>query len=355
MFQQLLTIAGNTFTESIRQPIFTVLILVGALAMVMNQQLAAYTFTDDNKLLIDMALSTVFLIGLLLAAFTATGVLSSEIENRTVLSVVSKPVSRPLFVAGKYLGVAGAIAVAVHVLSVFAMFAIRHRVMTRASDHIDQPVVVFGLLAVGIALGLAAWSNYLFRRVFTSVFVMGLFVSCTVAMVLVLLVSKNWEIQSPWTDLMANDKQLWQIYIGLLLIFEAILILTAVAVAASTRLGQIMTLLLCVGVFFVGLVSNSLSQWTSQALGVESQIGPFASFAAIWSADIPWHLQLVCGLAQLTYLLSPNLQFLWPADAITQGNPFGWSYVVTATAYTGLYITVVLSLAVLLFQRREVG
>ena len=110
MFQQLLTLSRNTFIESIRQPIYVVLIFVGSIGLWLNTHLAAYTFGNDNKMMIDLGLSTLFLIGLALAAFSATGVLSAEIENRTVLTVVSKPVGRPLFVVGKYLGVAAAIA-----------------------------------------------------------------------------------------------------------------------------------------------------------------------------------------------------------------------------------------------------
>ena len=67
MFQQLLTIGRNTFIESIRQPIFTVLTIVGILALVLNLAAAANTLDDDNKLLIDMGLSTLFIVGLFLA------------------------------------------------------------------------------------------------------------------------------------------------------------------------------------------------------------------------------------------------------------------------------------------------
>ena len=61
----LLAIARNAFLESIRQPIFAVLLIVGILAMVLNVNLAAFTLEDDNKLLIDLGLSTLFLAGLL--------------------------------------------------------------------------------------------------------------------------------------------------------------------------------------------------------------------------------------------------------------------------------------------------
>lgn len=355
MIQQALTIARNTFTESIRQPIFAVLILVGAAAMVLNQQLAAYTFTDDNKLLIDMCLSSIFLIGLLLAAFTATGVLSSEIENRTVLTVVSKPVARPTFVLGKFLGVAGAIAVAYYILVLFIVFALRQRVMTTASDHIDWPVVLFAFGGGLVALGLATAGNYMFRWVFASSFVLTLAVVETLALLMVLLIDKDWHFQSPLAEFVADGGQLTQVLVGLVLVFEAVLILTAVAITASTRLGQIATLLICLGVFFIGLVSNSLSAWTNDLIGLAPDIGPGQSLLAIFTADISWGMMFVCLLAKLTYLVLPNLQFLWPADAITQGNPFSLSHVATVTGYAALYITVVLCVAVSLFQTREVG
>ncbi|NQW49042.1 MAG: ABC transporter permease, partial [Planctomycetes bacterium] len=88
----LFTIARNAFLESIRQPVQAVLICAALLALVLNLNVAGYTLEDDNKLLIDLGLSTLFLSGILMAAFTATSVLSREIENKTLLTVVSKPV-----------------------------------------------------------------------------------------------------------------------------------------------------------------------------------------------------------------------------------------------------------------------
>ena len=72
-------LARNAFIESIRQPVQAVLICVGLLALVLNVNLAGYTLEDDNKLLVDLGLSTLFLLGLLMAAFTATSVLAKEI------------------------------------------------------------------------------------------------------------------------------------------------------------------------------------------------------------------------------------------------------------------------------------
>jgi len=355
MFRQLLSITRNTFIESIRQPVFVVLLLAGILILVLSPALAAYTLDNDNKMLVDMCLSMIFVLCLLIAAFTATGVLSSEIENKTVLTVVSKPVARPVFVVGKYLGVAGAIAVAFFILSLVFLFTRRHGVMQTASDHFDGPILLFGSLALLGALGVATVGNYMYRWVFSSTFVTTLTVTITVAALLAFSLNKGWAIQSPLHDFSEHGAGMGQIVIGLLLIFEAVLMLTAVAIAASTRLGQIMTLVVCLGVFVIGLISNSFSQLVDHRLNLPNGIGVVQSLGAVLTADTALHLKLFYTLAKLLYVALPNLQFLWPADALADDNPFSGIHVATVTAYAALYTTVVLCLAVVLFQRREVG
>ena len=355
MFEQIITIARNTFTESIRQPIFVVLVLLGALALVLNTMLAAYTMDNDNKLLVDMGLSTVFFVGLLLAAFTATGVLASEIEQRTVLTVVSKPVARPTFVMGKYLGVAGAIAIAFYTLSIIFLFTRRHGVMQTASDQFDGPVLTFGIVAALIALIVATFGNYLYRWVFSSTLILSLAIAETIAALLVLVVGKGWVFQSPLHEFVDHNGEMLQIVVGLVMVFEAVLILTAVAVAASTRLGQIMTLVLCMGIFFIGLISNSFSQLVNDKLSIPRGTNIFASVAAVFTAETSVPMKMFYALAKVLYLALPNLQFLWPADAITQEHPLTAVHIATVSVYALLYIGVVLCVAVTLFQTREVG
>ena len=323
MFQQVLTIARNTFVESIRQPVFIVLIVVGTIMLVLNVPMMAYTLEDDTKMLIDVGFSTLFVVGLLLAAFTATGVLSREVENKTVLTVVSKPVARPLFVIGKFVGVSASIMVAYWILAIIFLLTARHEVMQTARDRIDVPVVLFGGGAVLLAVCIAALANYFYRRVFASTLVGCLTVLISIAWGLVLVVNKEWQFQSPAADL--NVQQL----IGLLLVFELLLIITAVAVAASTRLGQVMTLLICAGVFLIGLVSEYvLGRWAN--------------------ANESWLIDTLYGIA-------PNFQLAWPADALTQEHAFTSSYVALVSGHSVLYVLAVLSLAIALFQTRELG
>lgn len=319
----LLALARNAFLESIRQPVHAVLICAGLLALLLNVNVAGYTLEDDNKMLVDLGLSTLFLVGLLMAAFTATGVLAREIENKTVLTVVSKPVARPLVVLGKFLGVSASIAVAYWLLSVVFLLTVRHRVQSsvRSEDIFDPPVITFGLIALLLTFVLAALANYLYRWSFPATLTIVGVVAATLAWGLISCISRTWRVQNPLVDIDA------QLMIGILLVFEAIIVLTSIAIAASTRLGQIPTLLICLGFFLVGLIGEYL---LSIVLDGRAWTRPLAAVV-------------------------PNLQFFWPADALTQGSTITIGYLATVTAYAALLVAAAMCVAVILFQQRDVG
>ena len=370
---QLLVIAKNTFTEAIRQPIYTILLGLAFLVIGFTPSLSGYTMThgEDTFMLMDQGLATVALATLLLAAFTATGVVSEEIERRTVLTVVSKPVARPVFILGKFLGVMAAIAIAYWMLSLFLLLVVRHGVLQTASDHLDGPVWGFTTLAILTALTVAATGNYLYRWVFTSTFVKLLPITLTAAFALVLVISKEGELQSPITEFVVYTRtsrvnpdvplqveamsRYFHLSIGLILMFGAMVVLTATAVACSTRLGQVATILVMAAVFFVGLLTNSLSQLVNQWAGVSPTLGLFESIAAILAADLDTGLKALYGLIKLGYLVLPNLQLLWPADAISQENTISLYYFGLSGLYAGCQTVVILALAGSRFQRREVG
>jgi hypothetical protein len=243
-------------------------------------------------------------------------------------------VSRAALVIGKYLGVAAAIALGFWVLAAVFLLAVRHRVQAgvRMEDTFDLPVLVFSLLFGGLALLVAGLANYLYRRPFPSTFAVSLAVALTAALGIVWCVSRDWAFQNPRVE--------WdpQLMIALGLVFEAVLVLAAVAIAASTRLGQVMTLVVCLGVFLVGLVSEYFLGTVVAAPGPEGGPSPLARLLA-------WPL----------YAAIPNLQFFWSADALTQGNPMTIGYFGAVSLYAAFVVGAVISLAVLLFQHRDVG
>lgn len=260
MFGQTIAIARNTFVESIRQPIFFVLVMAAGLMQVFNTLLSSYSMgytektevSGDDKMLLDMGLATVMVCATLLAAFIATSVVSREIENKTALTVISKPVGRPLFVLGKYLGVSASILVAGVIMLVFFLFAIRHAVMSTARDTLDGPVLLFGSTAVLLAIALGIWGNYFYGWVFSSTCIGALLPLSIIAYLLTQMMSKEWE----WQSLATGFKP--QVLLASGAVLLALMVLTSVAVACSTRLGQVMTIVVCAGAFMLGLLSNHL-------------------------------------------------------------------------------------------------
>ncbi|MEM6506794.1 MAG: hypothetical protein AAF711_15255, partial [Planctomycetota bacterium] len=113
----------------------------------------------------------------------------------------------------------------------------------------------------------------------------------------------------------------------------------------------------------VGLMSGAMSQLVNNAVGIEASAGLWVSVSTVLEAELTTARKAVYILAKAVYLVAPNFQFHWPADAINQrhslthdvdGN-LSLGYLGTVTAYTAIYITAVLGLAVVLFQKREVS
>lgn len=260
MFSQIITIARNTFVESVRQPIYFIIIAICGLSLFLTTWTAAFSMgytetsevSGDNKMVLDIGLSMVFVCGILLAAFLATAVISREIDRKTVLTVVSKPVARTTVVLGKYAGVAGAIFAAVTIMLLFLFMCIRHQVLSTTADEFDGPVLVFSGLAILLSLATAVWCNFFYGWSFTQTCTMLLLPLMLMAYVGVLLVGKEWKVQPLWADFKP------EIFKASLCVLAAQLVFAGVATAASSRLGQVMTLVVCTGVFMLGLTSNYL-------------------------------------------------------------------------------------------------
>ena len=326
MFQKLLAISGNTFTETVRQPIFAVLMWVAVGALMLNPTLVGFTLESggDVKMAKDVGLATLLMYGLLASAFSATSVITREIEAHTVLTVVSKPVSRPLFLAGKYVGVCGAVLVGYYFLCLVLFMTIRHGTMPTASDQYDQPVLLFSALALFISLVAATFGNYVYGWHFPTTLLAWVVPLGTLALVLVLFISPKWTLQSPGSDF-GN----LQLLFAVTMTFCGVLILTAFAVALATRFSQVVTLLLCAGVYLVGLLSDHY-------------LGRPAGAGTAW-------------FYQVLYAAVPNFQFFWAGDALTQERIIPAVQVARVATYSGLYSLGVLGLGVAMFQTREVG
>ena len=341
--EQLLAIARNTFFECVRQPISLVIMIASVLLVLISNPLSAFTMSDDQRMFVDIGLSTVFMSGATLAAFLATAVIDQEISNRTVLMVVSKPVARATFILGKYVGVTLAL-IATTAVPAFAFLLVEvHGVMQTASTNIRWPCVVFGIAAVVLAIGTATWCNFFYGKSFAAIttFLGGPLL--LIAYVLSLFFDEKWSSISAATDFRGG------LVISILLMFLSLSIISAIAVAVSTRLGQVLTIGITIAILVLGLLSDWI--FARKILALEQLIS-VREAANGGSLDMD-HLALWGYKAG--YALLPNFQVFWVVDAVNQEQPIPVEYISLVVPYAVLMTVAALALATAMFQRREVG
>lgn len=102
---KILAVAINAYKESVRQPMFFVLLIGGAILIYTSPFYALFAFGAETKMIKDMAFATITICSLLLALFSASTVIAEEIESKRLLTLISKPLTRNEFILGKFLGI----------------------------------------------------------------------------------------------------------------------------------------------------------------------------------------------------------------------------------------------------------
>ncbi|MFQ5591488.1 MAG: hypothetical protein ACE5HE_10025 [Phycisphaerae bacterium] len=325
MLQRFYTLAANTFVETIRQPIYSVILMGTFALLVLNVSLAAFTLDDDDKLLLDLGLSTLLLSGLFLSSFSASEVLHREITNKTVLTVVSKPVGRPLFVLGKFFGLLGALVVAFYLSFLVFVLAQRHGVLQNTSDPWDAPVLVFGIGSLILSFAFAALANFFYGKDFPTTWIATFAPMLTVGVLLVAKLDEHWQVIHFASNFVGG-----QVLIAAYLVLLMVIVTAAVALAAATRFGQLMTLVICLAVLGLG-VANDYAFGQHEA----------TSF-----------------IAAICYRMIPNMGPFWVIDGLygeSEATTITLRYVGYVTCYAMLLTTGVLGIAIAAFQKREVG
>ena len=111
-------IAANSFREVIRDRI---LYFIGFFALLMAfawRLLPEIAVGTHQKIFLDLGLAAIGLLGVMVAVFVGTGLINKEIDKRTILVLIPKPLSRAEFILGKHLGLSGVLAVMLGVMLV---------------------------------------------------------------------------------------------------------------------------------------------------------------------------------------------------------------------------------------------
>lgn len=322
MFYKFYSIAKNTFVEIIRQPVFAVIIAAAVFLFFISPSLTMYSLDDDNKLLREIGLSTLFIAGLFISIFSASTAITEEIETKTIITTLSKPIPRFLFILGKFFGVMAAVILAHYIFTVALLISIRHGVMTTASDTHDMTVIMCSGASIGLALLITAFLNYSYDFKFTSTAIVLLSIFATVSIIFLFFIDKDWKFYPA-----NNGFNLLDVYASMLLLI-ALFIISAAAIMFSTRFNVLVTLSCCIGLFLLGLISDYT-------------FGRMAD-TYLW--------------AKIGKIIIPSLQVFWISDAIFgEGAKVTFNYILSCGTYGLFYSAAFIFLAVAMFQRRQIG
>ena len=98
------TLAANTVREAIRNRVLYTLVFFAVLLIGTGVLLSTLSYVERERILQDVGLAAIRLFGAAIATFVGIGLIHSEVDRRTIYTILSKPLSRTEFLLGKYFG-----------------------------------------------------------------------------------------------------------------------------------------------------------------------------------------------------------------------------------------------------------
>ncbi len=186
-------IAINVFRESVRDKVLYNLVFFAILLIGASYLIGQLTAGQDVKIIKDLGLSATSIFGLFISIFIGIGLVSKEVERRSIYSLLAKPIHRYQLVLGKYAGLTLTLAVNVAIMAV-ALYAVLGYMSWGASAQVQQawdapaldPALVTAvalilmelMLVTAIALFFSTFSTPILSAAFTfGLYVVGHFSS----------------------------------------------------------------------------------------------------------------------------------------------------------------------------------
>ncbi len=147
-------LAGQAFLEAVRQRVFQFTTLLAAVLVLGSLGLRELDFGGaELKFVADFGQGALTLFGAVLTIVTTVQLLGGELENRTVLPVLARPVRRSEYICGKFVGAWAVVAVFCAVVTVLLLLALWLRAMALPQGPAETPLGAPAVPYLGVALG----------------------------------------------------------------------------------------------------------------------------------------------------------------------------------------------------------
>jgi Cu-processing system permease protein len=170
-------IAANSFREVIRDRI---LYFIGFFALLMAfawRLLPEIAVGTHEKIFLDLGLAAIGLLGVIVAVFVGTGLINQEIDKKTILVLIPKPLSRAEFILGKHLGLSGVLAVMLGVMLVIYLLMLLGMKVSFQALPLIVSVFYLGLeliLIAAVAIAFGVFTSSILATLMTfGVYLMG--------------------------------------------------------------------------------------------------------------------------------------------------------------------------------------
>lgn len=172
-----LVIAKNVFQEVVRDRILYVIGFYTMLLAIAWRVLPEFAATTENKMFLDFGIVAMSAMTLIVAVFVGTGLVKKEIDKRTILLLIAKPVSHSEIISGKFLGLSAVIAVLIGAMTtIYLVFLQLANIPHLTLSLLIAAIFLFLQLALmtAVAITLGVFTNSLLAITLTfAVYLMG--------------------------------------------------------------------------------------------------------------------------------------------------------------------------------------
>jgi ABC-type transport system involved in multi-copper enzyme maturation permease subunit len=296
-------VALSAFRESLRQPMFWLLFFIALFLMWLVPLLPYFTMGEDLKMVKELGYDIIMLFAVIFAVIAASTSISEEIEGRTAVTLMSKPISRRQFLLGKFAGIFGGALVMAALLGWFMVWMFLFKETfdrpLGTPDVVADPAWVSEFVSTAVPAGEPA------------AFVRGV---------------------ALWFDSSGAALP------GLVIVSCQVMVLLAIAVALATRVPMVVNIPICIVFYFLGHLTPILIS-VSRGRG-----GAF---------------RLVEFMAQVFDTVLPGLEHFSLGAVIVRDAPLPAGefalYTGSVSLYAVMYTAIALLFGLILFEDRDLA
>src|SRR5215469_13106917 len=175
------TVAANTFREAVRDRVLYNLVFFALLMMAAAILVGQISIGIEQSVIVSLGLTAISVIGIFIAVFIGVGLVSKEMDKRTLYALLAKPIERWQFLVGKFAGLAMTLTVNTGAMMVglyFTLWTVKHT-LTNSDAYLIAAVYLILLkltLIVALAMLFSCFTSPFLAILYTlGLYVAGLF------------------------------------------------------------------------------------------------------------------------------------------------------------------------------------